>query len=288
MALRVAALLFGAPGSGSFIQSAERGLREAVCSTDVSLTLAHCTSTNPTDRVHALESLARHGADLIIVHGGQGSEPLSKVAPQWPLQRFAITQGEFMAPNVAAYEVCLEPVAELAGALAAWSSRSGVIGHLSGEKVGPGIRGRDAYLAGARKAMPSIRILTEFCGNQHDPALAQEKVTKQIEQGADIVFTMLGSGREGAIEACRIAGAWQIGDGTDWCEAAPDVFLASVFADAAWCCRQAITDLKTDQLALGQRRQMSTENPQVCRLILNPVVPFELRRRLATWEATEP
>lgn len=279
--LQVAALLFGPPQGGSFVQSGERGLARAVQRGLCNVTVEHCFGTGLPERIESLRRLAVQQPDLIILHGGQGEAPLQHLATEWPDQRFAINQGSVQAHNVAMYEVMLEEPAYLAGALAAWSTRTGVIGHLSGEKVGPGLRGQAAYAAGARDANPEIKVLSEFCGQQHDPALAAACIRRQALAGADIVFTMLGQGRAGAIAACRETGIRQIGDGIDWCMVEPDVFLASAVADAAWCCETAIEDLALGRFTPDTHKQAGLDIPDVCYLAMQPTVPDDIRKRLA-------
>ena len=74
--------------------------------------------------------------------------------------RFAITQGSFLAPNVACCEVLQEQSAFLAGVLAGLASKTRVVGHLSGEKVRPGLKGRAAFAHGVRAAAPDCRFIT--------------------------------------------------------------------------------------------------------------------------------
>lgn len=51
-------------------------------------------------------------------------------------------------------------------------TRSGTVGHLSGHRVRPGLKGRAAFVAGVRHTDPEIRVLTGFCGTQDDNAVA--------------------------------------------------------------------------------------------------------------------
>jgi basic membrane protein A len=283
--MHVSALLFGARGSGSFVQAGTRGLEAARDAFGGSLALRFCEDTDPAARTAALEDLAREGADLIVVHGGQGEAPLSRVAPARPAQRFSLSQGHLRLPNVACYEVVLEQPAFLAGALAAWCSRSGVLAHLSGERVGPGLRGLAAFRAGALHAVPGIDVRSHFCGQQHNAALAADCARAHARTGADVLFTMLGEGRAGAIQACRETGMKQIGDVDDWCARVPDVFIASAVADSAWCAAQAVRDAHEGRFAGGVRRSMGLGDPAVCRLALHPDLPTSFRQRVEALHA---
>jgi hypothetical protein len=115
----------------------------------------------------------------------------------------ALTQGHFTAPNVACYEVLQEQSAFLAGVLAGLHSRTGVVGHLSGEMLRPGLKGQSAFAHGLRTSGRPVRFLTHFCGEQHDPALAYAATLSMQREGADLVFAMLDGGRAGVNQACR-------------------------------------------------------------------------------------
>ena len=70
------------------------------------------------------------GADLLIAHGGQGDAPVSMLAHDFPRMPFVVTQGDFLASNVANQEVLQEQSAFLAGVLAESITRSGAVAHM--------------------------------------------------------------------------------------------------------------------------------------------------------------
>jgi len=280
-AFRLAGVLFGPPNSGSFTDAGLRGLTRAKCRLGCSLDLHFCTEPSVAARIELLERIAATQPDLVIAHGGQGDAPVAAVAPHHPRVRFAVSQGAITGPNIASYEVRLEGAAFLAGALAALHSRSGVIAHLSGERVAPGLKGRDAFAAGAAHANPEVRLLSAFCGHQHDAAVAEAIADAQAAAGADVLFTMLGAGRAGAIASCRRNGMRQIGDGADWCAREPDVFIASAMADSAWGCHQAAADFAAEAFPAGEHRSVGLEHTDLCRLALGEDIDERMRAHLA-------
>ena len=94
--------------------------------------------------IDALRALATGGAALVIAHGGQNNEAARSVADAFPDTEFVVTQGNVTGQNLASYEVLQEESAFLAGALAAWTTTTGVVGHMSGIWVVPGLKGRAA------------------------------------------------------------------------------------------------------------------------------------------------
>ncbi|MBN9671205.1 BMP family protein [Roseibium aggregatum] len=181
--------------------------------------------------------------DGLVFIGGQGDSVMPDLSRAFPDKRFAIVQGKVLGPNLACYDVAQEQSAFLAGCLAAWQTRTGTVGHLSGHRVRPGLNARAAYVEGIRHADPSVRVLTSFCGTQDDNAVTRVWAGAQIDAGADIIFTMLNGARAGAIDACRAGSAWQIGNALDWVAREPDVFLASALARIDLGVERAISDL---------------------------------------------
>lgn len=181
--------------------------------------------------------------DALVFIGGQGNQVTPELAARHPDKRFSIVQGEHVGPNLSSYDVLQEESAFLAGCLAARFTRTGIVGHLSGHRVRPGLKGRAAFIAGVQHQDPAVRVLTGFCGTQDDNAIAHQWIKAEASAGADIVFTMLNGARQGAIEACRECGIRQIGNAGDWTLEQPDVFIGSAVARIDRGVERALRDL---------------------------------------------
>jgi basic membrane protein A len=281
---RVAVALFGPPGRGSFNESGLAGAQRAQA-------LGHALEVHwiePQDtagRADALRGLCQQGLDLLVAHGGQGDAPVAAMHAEFPDVRFAITQGGFRAANVACYEVLQEQSAFLAGVFAGLHSRTGVVGHLSGEKVRPGLKGRAAFAHGVSASGTGCRLVTCFCGHQHRPALAQATAEALQREGADIVFAMIDGGRDGVNQACRHGPLRQIGNVLDWVERDPDVFVGSAVADSGRCVAEAIDDFASGRFNPGQVRLHGLEDPDFVRLVLQPRLQALYGETLALWQA---
>lgn len=256
---RVTAIFFGRPGGGAFNAAGVAGLARAGARLPVDGRAAW--QHDPARRADSVADAAR-GSDLVIAHGGQGEEAVRLVAPSFPGVAFAVTQGRIAGPNIACFEVLQEQSAFLAGAVAGWWITKGVAAHLSGEPVPPGLRGRAGFAAGLAHARPGARLLTGFCGNQHDPALAKTWTAAQAGAGAEVQFQMLDAGRPGAIEACREAGIRAIGNVRDW-TAEDAVFIASAVADNGVTIEAAISAFLADR---WEDRRIGLEDPAAVRL----------------------
>jgi basic membrane protein A len=269
---RVVAVLFGQPGAGAFNRAGAEGLARAA---PLPVTVETVWEPVPARRAETVEAAAAR-ADLVIVHGGQGEEAVAQVAPAFPDVAFAVIQGRITGPNIACFEVLQEQSAFLAGALVGWWMRGDLAAHLSSEPVPPGLRGRAGFAAGLAHARPEATLLSGFCGNQHDPALARHWTAAQARAGAEVQFAMLDGGRPGAIDACRATGMRAIGNVRDW-TTEDAVFLASAVADNGVAVLAAIEAFLAGAFT---GRRIGLEAPEAVRLALAADVPQDLATRL--------
>ena len=283
MSARIAVALFGPEGRGSFNESGLQGALRARAAGHA-LDVHWIAPPDAAGRAEALRALCRPGLDLLVAHGGQGDAPVAAISAEFPDTRFAITQGSFVAPNVACYEVLQEQSAFLAGVLAGLASKTRVVGHLSGEKVRPGLKGRAAFAHGVRAAAPDCRFVTSFCGAQHDVDLAFATARALEREGADLVFAMIDGGREGVNRACREGRLRQIGNVLDWVARDPAVFVASAIADSGRGVTEAIGDFTTGRLAPGTTRIHGLASPDCVRLVMAPALQAEHGTALAAWQ----
>ena len=203
------------------------------------------------------------------------------MAARFPAVKFVVTQGAVTAPNLASYDVLQEESAYLAGVLAALTTRTGVVGHMSGIRVRPGLKGRAAYAAGVLATNPQVKLLTNFSGNQDDNALSQRVALAQMNAGADIIFTMLNAGRDGVTQACRTKGTRQIGNVIDWVKVDPVVFTASAIADVSIGVFEAVRDTQAGAFPAGNIRKVGLANTQAVRLSMADDVPAAVKARVA-------
>lgn len=258
-----------------------RGLERA--RTELGVQTTHIDQVQPNRALlaAALTRLAESGVDLVVAHGGQNNEACAEVAARYPKVRFVVTQGAVTAANLASYDVLQEESAYLAGVLAALTTRTGVVGHMSGIRVRPGLKGRAAYAAGVRATHPGVKLLTNFSGHQDDNALSRRVAQAQIAAGADVIFTMLNAGRDGVTQACRETGRRQIGNVVDWVAMDPQVFVGSAMADVGIGVFESVRELQTGQFPAGQIRKVGLHKPLAVSLSMASDVPEAVRTRVA-------
>jgi basic membrane protein A and related proteins len=279
--LRVAVLFAGPAQDGGFMESGYRAMLRAGQATGAQTRFIDRLRPQFQDLRDGLHRLAQQGADLVIAHGGQNNEAALDAAAAWPGTMFAVTQGQVSASNLASYDVMQEQSAFLAGILAALTTQTGIVAHLSGIRVRPGLKGRAAFAHGVRHANPNVRFLTDFCGHQDDHTIAEAAARRLIGEGADRLFTMLNSGRSGAIAACRDLGCRQIGNVDDWTIRDPEVFIGSACADVGRGVERAIEDFMAANFPAGQILHIGAETDGAVRLAVDPDVKDAVKSALA-------
>lgn len=267
--LKVSMLIPGSIDDGGFMEAGYQGLLKI--REDLGATGHYLDKIKPNmeDLSAALIRLAKNGPDMIIAHGGQCSQAAEAVAKDYPDIEFVVVQGHVTGDNLSSYEVLQEESTWLAGAAAGLLTESNVVGHISGIRVVPGLKGRAAFADGLAYTNPEAEFLTNFCGFQDDNEISRAVAEAEIAQGADIIFTMLNAGRQGATDAMREEGVKHIGNVVDWTKTNPDVFLASAIANVSLAGYEAAKDYKNGDFMPGSINKIGLENRDAVRLALN-------------------
>jgi basic membrane protein A len=278
--LHVAMLLPGQIDDNGFMEAGYNGLLRI--EDEFGAKIEYIDGIQPVrqDLEAALRTLAEQSPDMVIAHGGQNNEAAAAVAAEFPDVRFVVVQGNVTGPNLSSYEVLQEESAWLGGAAAGLLTDSGVVGHISGIRVTPGLKGRGGFYNGLMHTNPEAEFVTVFAGNQDDVDLARRAADAVIDKGADIVFTMLNAGRRGATDAMRDAGVKQIGNVIDWTEVDPEVFVASAIANVSIPSVEAVRDLASSEWEPGTIKRIGLENPDAVSLVLSDNVPTEVRAEI--------
>lgn len=227
--MRLAVFFVGELNDDGFNSSALAGVEAARKQFGADIQVISDVRYDQEDIRNRLQQVTRV-VDGVVFIGGQGDVAMPAIALDNPGKYFAVIQGQQVGSNLAAYDVMQEDSAFLAGCLAAKLTRSGTVAHLSGHRVRPGLKGRAAFVGGVKHADPSVDVLTGFCGTQDENDVTRIWADGMFASGADILFTMLNGARQGAIDACRDHGVFQIGNALDWCVRDPDVFVGSALA----------------------------------------------------------
>lgn len=280
-ALSIAMLIPGKIDDNGFMEAGYNGLLRIEKEFGAKIAYRDQVTPKPEELAEALRDLAKTGPDMVIAHGGQANQAAETVAAEFPEIPFVVVQGNVTGPNLSSYEVLQEDSAWLAGAMAGLMTKSSVVGHISGIRVPPGLKGRGGFYNGLMHTKPDATFLTTFAGNQDDVALAGRAAQAEIDGGADIIFTMLNAGRQGASDAMRAAKVRQIGNVIDWTTVDPEVYVASALADVSIPSVEAVRDLKDGNWKPETVKHIGLANAEAVSLSYAPDVPAEIKDQIA-------
>lgn len=167
--------------------------------------------------------------DIIITGTPNMRESLLEVAADYPDQQFilydaavanaseGVTAEDY--PNVYSMEHAQNEGSYVVGAAAAILTTSGdpktnaehTIGFVGG---GQNTAIEDflvGYIEGAKAIDPEIKVLVSYIGSFSDSAKGKELAMAQIDQGADVVFSVAGGAGLGVLAGCAEKGVYAIG-----------------------------------------------------------------------------
>jgi len=225
----------GGLGDKSFNDAAYRGLLRARDSLGVDFEIIEPPSG--ADREPALRQLASGRAVLIFGVGFLFSDDIRQIAEEFPSKHFvcidySLDEGEVLPPNLAALRFREEEGACLVGAIAALTSKTGIVGFVGGMDIPLIHRFQAGYETGVRAVRPDARVLVGYAGLTDtafkDPAKGKELALAQYEAGADVIFHASGATGLGVFEAATQLRRFAIGVDSDQSTEAPGRVLTSM------------------------------------------------------------
>ncbi|PTE15622.1 BMP family lipoprotein [Pseudogemmobacter blasticus] len=169
-------------------------------------------------REQALRRLAESGANPIVTTGFAMSDPITKVAPDFPNTKFVTIDGwvdPATNPNVLSIGFSEHEGSYLVGMLAAQASKTGTVGFIGGMDI-PLIRNfACGYAQGAKAVNPDIKFISAMTGTTpaawNDPVKGAELAKAQKAQGADVIYAAAGGTGIGVLQAAADEGILSIG-----------------------------------------------------------------------------
>jgi basic membrane protein A and related proteins len=179
-------------------------------------------SKSPADYIPNLSALARQGYDLIIGVGFTEIQALEAVAKQFPKSHFAIVDvsnaDEGSLKNVQGLLFKEQEAGYLAGyaaALAAKARGGNTVSSVGGQKQPPVDRYIAGYQAGAKAAVPGIKLINGYSQDFAIQAKCKEVALNQIQRGSVVVFQVAGGCGLGALDAAKEKSVWGVGVDAD-------------------------------------------------------------------------
>lgn len=258
---RVGALL-GAGGLGdqSFNDMTYAGLMRARKDFGIEARVEAPEETEAARRA-ALDRLIASGCRLIVVSGWE-FEPLVRASAgrQADLQFLVHDLALPDLPGVVSTQFAQEEGSFLAGALAGWQTRTGIVGFIGGMEHETIRQFEAGYRAGLKYANPQARLLTDMAAGRGDfsgfenPELGARLARSQYARGADIIFAVAGLTGEGVIREAREERKFVIGVDADQDHLARGFVLTSMMKRLDVATYEEIKKLAAGPLAPGVQR----------------------------------
>jgi len=149
---------------------------------------------------------------LVMTMSFGASTALDTVAADFPKQKFAAFDAYADRPNVANYASEARGVSFLAGAAAAWLSKTGKVGTLFGVESAGYWQWVASYIAGAKYVQPDMEVVWEFLsGWSPTPKEGEAAAHRLYEQGADVIMAHLDIGDTGIFAAAQARNTYALG-----------------------------------------------------------------------------
>ena len=167
------------------------------------------------DREQLLRVLAEDGFDLVYGIGFMFSDPLAKVAKDFPNVHFAIVDGFIPNLNENSNITCLlfkeHEGSFLVGAIAGLMNNHGKIGFIGGMDIPLIHKFEGGYIAGAIYVNPELRdekmILAQYIGKDpsafKDAPAAYNIASNMYRQGATVIYHAAGASGDGLFQAAE-------------------------------------------------------------------------------------
>jgi basic membrane protein A and related proteins len=170
---------------------------------------------DPTSIEPALRAFAQYGYNLITGVGFAQGPTLLSVAKDYPQLHFVLIDSNEQAPNIASLLFKEHEGSFLVGMIAAYTSKTGILGFVGGMDIPLIHKFETGYEEGARYVNPKIKVLQNYVGITdtawNNPGKGRELANSQFEQGADIIFQAAGNSGLGVFDAAEAYKKFAIG-----------------------------------------------------------------------------
>lgn len=234
------AFLAGAGGLKSpFNQLAYDGLLEASenLSLEVIVDTTLADANDPALKRDALKRVIELGdAEYVIASGSEWVEAVQQSAQKHPDVFYTLVNARLEGlDNVSCIVFADQEGGYLAGALAALTTKTGLVGFIGGMDI-PEIEAFAAgYAAGVHDVGPKASVYVEYISDDEEtfagfrsPELGYTMASRMYAKGVDVIFAAAGASGEGVIRAAQETGAWAIGVDYDQDHLAAGHVLTSV------------------------------------------------------------
>lgn len=210
---------------------------------------AYSENVAQSDYVSTFKQYADLGYDLIFAPGGEYTDAIKELAPQYPNTGFILLNGTLEGiKNVANVMPDAKQIGYLAGALAGLQTKTNSIGFIGGMELETTKAKLASYEAAAKKVNPNVTVTNAYAGTFDDSAKGKEIATSMVStKNVDVIF-----GDASAVDAGARVGLktspnrYAIAQPGDFLKDDPDTIISSIVTD-----NSALIDVCMKDLAAG-------------------------------------
>ena len=202
------------------------------------------------DYVAMFKQYADLGYDLIFAPGGEYTDSIKELAPQYPDTNFILLNGTLEGfKNVANVMPDAKQIGYLAGALAGLQTKTNSIGFIGGMELDTTKMKSASYEAAAKKVNPNVSVTNAYAGTYDDSAKGKEIATSMVStKNVDVVFGDASAVDAGAREGLKTSpNRFAIAQPGDFLKDDPETILTSICTD-----NSALIDVCMKDLAAGK------------------------------------
>lgn len=232
--LKVALLVPALANDGSFNQVALDAMKKLAAEGTVTYELRE-RMADPAASEPVIRQYAARGYDLVIGHGIEISEPILKVAADFPQVHFAASGGPDLAAkltaNVDGWTYDFGQQGYLGGYLAGLLKGVTAVGMVGGPQLAFVEASHKGFKIGLAESNPAAKTMETYTGSFDDAQKAAEATRGMVSQGAQIVWTSGDGIGNGVAAAASATGVYTLGVTGDAGGLASKVNIASVVLD---------------------------------------------------------
>jgi len=232
--------------------------------------ISHIQTKTPAEFEENFRQYGSQGYALVFGHGFEFQDAAKRVGPEFPKTAYVVTSATATGQNVAGIHFSFADASYLAGMVAGAMTKTNVLGAIGGTALPPVQESFDAFIAGAKRTNPGVRVLTAYVGNWDDASTGKELALAHIGQRADVLFQNADAAGLGVFQAARERNVLVFGSNSNQNAIAPEVTIGSV-----------VIDLPHAFLTVAREVQSGQFRPRVIELGTSvDVVRLELNDRL--------
>ena len=233
------------------------------------------------DAERVIREMAKRGDKVIFATSFGYMNPMLKVSKQFPKTAFVHATGYKMGKNMGLYNARFYEGRYLTGVIAGEMTKSNVLGYVAAFPIPEVLQGINAFIQGARSVNPKAELRVIWVNSWFDPGKERQASMTLMSQGADALTHHTDS--TAVVQAAEEKGKYAFGYHSDMSKYGSNAHLTATthhwgnfYTEVVKAAQSG--NWKPGNVWGGYKEGMISLAP------LNPVIPAELRNRIASME----